>query len=43
MKRAAMARLIGCDADDLAFVPNATTGVNAVLRSLSFAPGDECW
>jgi isopenicillin-N epimerase len=39
--RAALAAFVGCVADDLAFVPNATTGVNTVLRSLAFAPGDE--
>lgn len=39
--RRPLATLLGCDADDLAFVPNATTGVNAVLRSLRFEPGDE--
>ncbi|MFY9346085.1 MAG: aminotransferase class V-fold PLP-dependent enzyme [Planctomycetota bacterium] len=39
--RAGLASFVGCDADDLAFVNNATTGVNTVLRSLAFAPGDE--
>jgi isopenicillin-N epimerase len=39
--RAALAGFIGVAAADLAFVPNATTGVNAVLRSLHFQPGDQ--
>ncbi len=39
--RAALATFIGARTDDLAFVNNATTGVNAVLRSLRFEPGDE--
>ncbi len=28
-------------ADDLVFVPNVTAAVNAVIRSLPLAPGDE--
>jgi len=39
--RDALAVFLGADSADLAFVANATTGVNAVLRSLPFAPGDE--
>ncbi len=39
--RSDLAAFAGCDADDLVFVPNATTGVNTVLRSLRFEPGDE--
>jgi isopenicillin-N epimerase len=39
--RAALGVFLGAPAHDLAWVPNATTAVNAVLRSLSFDPGDE--
>jgi len=38
---AVVARFVGAKPDDLVFVDNATTGVNAVLRSIRFEPGDE--
>ncbi len=39
--RARMAAFVGCPAEDFAFVPNATAGVNAIVRSLRFEPGDQ--
>lgn len=39
--RAVLGGFVGADPADLVFVTNATSGVNAVLRSLSFEPGDE--
>ncbi len=38
---ARLGRFIGADGGDIVFVPNATTGCNAVLRSLRFEAGDE--
>jgi isopenicillin-N epimerase len=38
---AAVASFVGARGDDLAFVDNATTGVNAVMRSLALTAGDE--
>lgn len=39
--RHALARFVGASDDDLAFVPNATTAVNSVLRSYPLQVGDE--
>ncbi len=39
--RGRLAAFVGAEEEDLVFVPNATSGVNTVLRSLRFAPGDE--
>ena len=39
--RRALAEYVGCPAEDLAFVQNATTGVNLAARSLALDPGDE--
>jgi isopenicillin-N epimerase len=36
-----LAQFVKAQPDDIAFVPNATTGCNAVLRSMTFAEGDE--
>ncbi len=39
--RGTLGALLGAHPDDLAAVPNATSGVNTVVRSLDFGPGDE--
>ncbi len=39
--RAALAAFVGARAEDLVFVPNATAGLNAVIRSLRLGPEDE--
>jgi isopenicillin-N epimerase len=39
--RAALATFVGSRTDDLVFVPNATSGLNAVLRSLAIRPEEE--
>ena len=36
-----LGQFIGAHGEDLAFVENATSAINAVLRSLDFKPGDE--
>jgi isopenicillin-N epimerase len=39
--RAVLAPFIGAEPADLVFVPNATTGVNTVLKSIALRTGDE--
>ncbi len=39
--RAQLGAFLGARGEDLVFVPNATTGVNIVARSLMLMPGDE--
>lgn len=39
--RQELAGFVGANSEELVFVPNATTGINAVLRSLPFTENDE--
>jgi isopenicillin-N epimerase len=39
--RSSLAQFLQTDPNNLVFVPNATTGINAVLRSYPFQPGDD--
>lgn len=39
--RSSLAQFIGASPDNVVFVPNATSGVNTVLRSLNWKAGDE--
>ena len=39
--RESLADFVGAKAEDLALIPNATTAINAVLRSMSLSAGDE--
>jgi isopenicillin-N epimerase len=40
--RRSLATFVKAEPANLVFVPNSTTGINAVLNSIDFAPGDEC-
>ena len=39
--RAELAAFVGAESDELVFIPNVTTGINAIVRSLQFSPEDE--
>jgi isopenicillin-N epimerase len=39
--RRALGSFVGADPEGIAFLPNATSGVNAVARSIALGPGDE--
>src|SRR5689334_2822153 len=39
--RSAIARLINAQSDDIAFIPNASTGLSLALSSIDWQPGDE--
>ncbi len=39
--RASIGRLIHCEADDVAFIPNASTGISLLLSKLEWEPGDQ--
>lgn len=41
VSRARLAAYLNAAADDVVYVPNATTGLNAVIKSLTLQPGDE--
>lgn len=41
--RAALAAFVGADVEDLVLVPNATAGVNSVLRSFQSSLVTSCW
>lgn len=40
ISRAAVAPLLGADTDEVVLIPNATTGINTVLRNLKFGEED---
>lgn len=39
--RGKLADYLGCQANDIVYFPNPTTGINMVVRSLDLRPGDE--